>query len=130
MPAFGKSGTWRIFDLRVSISSLISGSNAALACRKTCGAVGRDHVFYVDGFNQRVRRSAPQRQFHSIDRFFVSFNECLDAAVGTILRVPMNPLRGGARGGKHAEANALHPPANEEPSSDDHNRSFSNRTAV
>jgi len=80
---------------------------------------GRE-FFDVEGLDERMRRSAPEREFHTIDRLFVPFDQRLDSSVREILCVAVDALGGGTRGRKHPEADALHAPANEYPSSDDH----------
>jgi len=84
----------------------------------------RDDVFDVEGFNDCMRRPSAQRELDAIDGFLVAFNQCLETAIGEILRVAVNPLGGGARGGKHPEADALHTSTDENPSRDDHKRSL------
>ena len=82
----------------------------------------RDGLFDVEGFDDRMRRPSTQRELDAIDGFLVAFNQRLDAPIGEILRVTVNPLGGRARSGKHPEADALHTSANEHPTGDDHER--------
>jgi len=86
--------------------------------------MGRGNVLDVECFDVRVCRSAPQRELDAIDRLFGAFNQRFDAAVGKILYVAVNTFGRRSRRGKHPEADALDAPANEHPSSDDHNRSL------
>src|SRR5215207_1054439 len=99
MPGLGKSGTWRMRVLRVSIW---------LSDLESCCAPAGGEFFDVEQLDARRRGAAPHRGLEPIDRGLVPFRDHLDAAVDEVAHPAVHPFarRGVVR--EPTEPDALH----------------------
>src|SRR6266699_2746902 len=112
MPAFGKSGMWRIFDLS---SSMFVLTNIELGLE----SAGR-HVGDIDPVDACSLRTTPDLLLEAVERLPITLAVDLDAAVRQITPPPDDSFarRGGL--GEIPEADTLNTAADQIPSGDAH----------
>src|SRR3954468_18955650 len=105
MPAFGKSGTLRIFCLRWS---MFGSSVVTLANSKPGIAPGWHVLVHLHGVHACAWRTVSDVPLESLERFSVAFGGDLDAPVRRVSDPPVQafPQRRGF--GKKPEPDALH----------------------
>src|SRR3954451_24520503 len=106
MPAFGKSGTWRIFSFSFSVVIAWTLSDV-----ESCIAAGRAHVGDFDLLAASSGWAVPHVTREPLERCAFPFGGDLDPAVRTVDDPSMEPFTRGGGLHEHAEADALNPPA-------------------
>ena len=113
MPGFGKSGTWRIFDLRWSIRGRLVSRVLEIIDRESVRRQRLD-VFHVHVFDAGSRRALPQGALEARHRLGLAFRHGLDAPVIEIADGPCKTLAPRGVGREEPEADALHTTAHQE----------------
>src|SRR5687768_15773439 len=113
MPAFGKSGTLRIFALSESIGCLSRHT-------KTAEAIRRLDIECFDIIHTRARRPAPDRHFKSMHRVDLAFSHDLDASVVLVAHVATHVLTKRGIFDKETVAHALHAAPDDVPARHEH----------
>src|SRR6187200_2403565 len=87
MPAFGKSGTWRIRLFKASVMEFSARQRRSHFTEKP--------VARPDGTAVSTTTPSTQRPFDAQHRFIVALDQHLDSAIGQVAHVPVDPFDGG-----------------------------------